>query len=233
MKKLSVFVVVVMMAVGAFAASNEVTSVNSVGFIRTVVEDGGYAYVSLPFVRIDGQATYSIFDIFPVADYPQGTVVSYFEDGEWKKETRIFQFPATDTWSPGTATFVRGDALFINTSANAGSGDLEVTIMGEVPADTESTIVLAGSGYTGMGYAYPADLELVDAAFNAFAEQGDVISWWDQVAKEWAKTTRIFQFPAGEKWDPEDVTLKAGQGYFYYNSGATIDWVEPKPYVWP
>ncbi len=223
MKKLSLFAVASMIAVGAFAASNEVTSVNAVGFIRTTVASGGWELISLPFENLDGDATATIAEILP--DAPDGTRAWYYIDGAWEAETKV----AFLGWDPGTNEFIRSDALFVNVPASG--GPVELTIMGEVPdanTATESTVIL-GSGWTLMGYAYPSDIALLDSSLNVTANDGDRLWWWNPAdGGAWEATTRV----AFLGWDPSDITLEAGRGYFY-DSQSTFDWIETKPYVWP
>ena len=224
MKKLSVIVVVMMMAIGAFAAdSNEVTSINAVGFIRTTVPDGGWELISLPFENLDGDVTATVAELLP--DAPDGTRAWFYRDGVWQAETKV----AFLGWNPGTNEFIRSDALFVN--APSGGGDVDLTIMGEVPSANTApdTTVPLPTGWTLVGFAYPTDIALLDSALNVSANDGDRLWWWDSTGdSSWNATTRV----AFLGWNPSTVTLEAGRGYFY-NSVSTFDWIETKPYVWP
>ena len=216
MKKLSVFAVASMIAVGAFAASNEVTSVNAVGFIRTVIADGGWGLVSIPFNQIDGQNP-TADTIFP--DAPVSTRVWYYRDDLWKAEEKGFF-----GWAPGDTEFIRDDGLFVN--APTGGGAVEYTVMGEVPAEAETDTVMA-AGWTLAGYAYPSDILLSASTLGEQAQSGDRLWWWDPTVPGWIAAEKGFF-----GWDV-DPLLKAGQGYFFNNKASTFDWTEAKPYVWP
>lgn len=225
MKKLSVIVVVMMMAVGAFAASNEVYSVNSVGFIRTNVGAGQWEIIALPFEALDGSASSTISAILP--DAPDGTVVQVYRNGAWVKEEKL---PFVG-WDPDTTEFIRGDAVFVKAPDGAAT---EYTVMGEVPsaqtAPSTTTVIPAGSSMA--GYAYPADIPLEDTSLALLAAENDIVySWNPEKNGGEGGYDKVEKLPF-VGWDPAGTILKAGKGYFIVAS-ASIDWVEVKPYVWP
>lgn len=218
MKKLGAVVAVMLVAFCAVAATNEVTSVNAVGFIRTTVPQSGWALVALQFSRLDAGATVTVADVFP--DAPNGSRAWYYRSGAWASETKGF-----GGWVPGTNEFIRGDALFLN--APSDQGTVEYTVMGEVPGASsgpDSTVVVEG-GWTLMGFSYPSDIALTNTTLDAQAVSGDRVWWWDS---GWLSTTKGFG-----GWDIPTLVLNAGEGYFFNNTSATFDWTETKPYAWP
>lgn len=230
MKRLAMVAAVMLVALSvAFGATNEVTSVNAVGFIRTTVPANGWELISLPFERLDGEATYQIVDLFP--DAPLGTRVWFYSDGAWNSETKSFGGWVTDPIGQ-TNEFIRGDALFVN---NTGGSELTLTVLGEVPdarSAPDSTTVL-GMGWTLTGFSYPVDIALTNTTLSAEAVLGDRLWWWNQDHADgvpnWDSTTMAFG-----GWTMPDLVLKAGQGFFFNNNQtANIDWDETKPYVWP
>ncbi len=226
MRKLSVFAAAMMVAVGVFAATNDVTSVNAVGFVKTTVPDGGWALISVPFEDIDGSGTMTISDIVPKASNLSKAWI--YRNGAWMSSDTYYD--AMPGWYPGTNEFIRSDAIFIN--APVGGGDIDINANGEVPGDyaPTSTVVVA-DGWTLMGYPYPADITLEASDLANKASNLDKIWHWNQSSGMWESIATYYDAMPG--WYPTNVTLRAGEGYFYNSTGGGFDWTETKPYVWP
>lgn len=216
-------ILAVLMAVSvlaSFAVAEDVTSVNAVGFIKQTVPDGGWGIVAMPLASTTGTVEFLVGDI--LVDAPDGTRAWFWRSQKWESETKA----AWVGWDPNTNKFIRGDALFVN--APSGGGDVTYTVTGEVPSEQTagtSTVVIA-TGWSLVGCAYPVDTLLTNSALGISATDGDRIWWWENGG--WESATKA----AWVGWDPDNVVLKAGQGYFF-NASAGFDWTEVKPYVWP
>jgi hypothetical protein len=212
----------------AFGATNEVTSVNAVGFVRTTIPEGGWGLVSMPFVNLDHDVVaMTIPEIFTEA--PDNTIVWFYQGGMWKKSEKSPWGGSDDT----TSTFIRGDGLFIN--APSGGGAVTYTIMGEVPdsrSGSQMSTNVLGVGYTLMGFAYPCDMPLTNSTLNASASDNDQIWYWDPALNGgqggWAKN----ELSPWGGWDDPTFVFETGKGYMY-KAASSIDWVEAKPYSWP
>jgi len=219
MKRCSLIAVLVLVAFTAIAATNEVKSVNAVGFIRETVPEGEWTLLSLPFVKLDGSVTATIDEILP--DAPLDTEAWYYDNNNWDSDVKqLFG------WNPASHQYIRGDAMFVKVPG--GSGPVDLTVMGEVPgAQTAptSTVVVA-TGWTLLGFSYPSDVALTNTTLAASAALDDSI-WWYDAGTGWQSATRqLFG------WSDPTLVLEAGKGYFF-NAAAGFDWTETKPYVWP
>ena len=135
MKATSVAMVaaVLLSALGAHAGDT-VTSVNVVGYITTSIPDGEWALLSLPLEDIDGSGVITMSDILSSA--PNATEAWVYQNDAWVKSETYSAFGGG--WTPGTNEYIRSDALFVK--APQGGGDIEITVVGEVPAATVQSV---------------------------------------------------------------------------------------------
>jgi len=230
MKKLGAVAAVMLVALCAVAATNDVTSVNAVGFIRRMVNDGGWGIIGLPFENLDGSGATTLAEILP--DPADQTQAWFYRSGAWvggQYFTGVGWLPA----SSGTNEFVRGDALFVK--APGGGGAVEYMVMGEVPdtrsVPTGTTETPMGVGWSLLGYAYPTDMAFTNTTLATAASNLDQVWWWDPAGGgAWAG----MQFFTGVGWLGGDVghVFAASEGLFY-NSTIATNWAESKQYVWP
>lgn len=240
MRKMSVVLLAAMFLAGVSGVlADDVKSVNAVGYVKTQIPDGRWALISLPFMTMDEDVTFTINDIIPADDDLIGTKAWYYRGDLWQPE-HLQNTPGGAEWSPGTNEFLRGqDALFVKADV-AGGGDLEITVLGEVPGDNNlgqtTTVVVAGDKWTCLGFGYPVDVLVTNTELNTKGLQGDTIWTWDPdsgAVGAWAKVTEMVNTPGGVQWSPADEVLNAGQGYFYDRNGALMNWIQNKLYDEP
>ena len=229
----------ILLAAGVGLAAGEVPSVNVVGYIKTEVPADSWALISLPFMNMDTSVvTMTIEEVIPAAATPVGTKAWFYraDDNSWKHETVTAAGPSKYWWDSaaaglGTNEFIRGDALFINTPPGDG---VALSVKGEVPGDNNlaptTTVVLAGSGWTLVGFAYPVDTYLTNALPASLLTVGDKLWEYDGT---WQDNARVLAAGPSKYWNDQNYVLKAGVGYFFNNAGGQVDWEQTKPYTSP
>ena len=140
MRKLSVFAAAMMVAVGVFAATNEVTSVNVVGFNKVAIPPNAWAMVTLNFESF-GDST--IGDL--VGDQLPSGSKAYI----WDRAASGYALASVGRggWAGDGATNVilRGDGFWLYNSDTVTN---EVSLKGEVPAAINGGDSTTLAGYT-------------------------------------------------------------------------------------
>jgi hypothetical protein len=125
----------------ASSVAQTVYSVNAVGYVNVTVKAGAFALLANPL----NQPTNSLSAVLP--DVPAGTIVYVFNltSGQFDNATK-----RTSSWSgsAAAATLAPGTGFFIK---NAGTADMNITFVGEVPQGTALTV------------NYPAGFSLVSS----------------------------------------------------------------------
>lgn len=238
MRKMSVVLLAAVFLAGVSGVlADDVKSVNAVGYVKTQVPDDEWVLISLPFMSMGDNVTFTINDIIPAANEIAGTEAWYYRGGEWLPETLVKVGPNPAAWDPGTNEFLRGqDALFVKVNVSGG-GSHDLTVLGEVPGDNnlgQTTTVVVAENWTLLGFGYPVDVLVTNTALDTIAELGDEIWTWDPDLDDWVLvTTRVKIGPNPAKWDPAEAALLAGRGYFYNRAGALANWVQDKKYDEP
>jgi hypothetical protein len=198
------------------------------------VAAGKWAIISVPFMNMNvADVTMTVNDLLP--DAPDDTRAWYYRNGQWQSELRVFDLDQMKSvWQPGTNDFIRGDALFVQMPAGQGA---EISIKGEVPGNNNlapTTTVILAAGWTLVGFSYPVDIALTNTTLNTVAHDDDRLWWYESNSGSWASALRAFDLDKMQSvWTPDNVVLKAGQGYFYQNAGGLLNWNQSKPYSNP
>ncbi|NQT94496.1 MAG: hypothetical protein HQ559_17200 [Lentisphaerae bacterium] len=233
----------VVMLAAVFLASvsgvlaDDVKSVNAVGYVKTQIPDGDWALISLPFLTMDEDVTFTIEDIIPASANLVSTKAWFYRGGQWVAETLAQSGPSV-VWSPGTNEFLRGqDSLFVNIST-ADDQPYDLTVLGEVPGDNNlsqtTTVVVAGGDWTLLGFGYPINVLVTNTELNTKAESADKIWTWNPDSDAWEVTATYLQSGPTLAWSPADAELQAGRGYYYDHTGGTLmNWVQDKKYDEP
>jgi len=219
--------------VGALAASviaasaQEVLSANAVGYIKKTLPAGGdLVTMSIPLNSMT--ASSNLFGATSVAAEAPVNSVVYFWD------------PILQKWNPGTKSskgwgalsnrvVVAGEAFFLKGDAAAVS-DVEVTITGEVPADTALTRAIVGDNALGtVANPYPVDFKFGDSAVASNAAVNSVVYFWDATLQKWNPGTK-----SSKGWGAlTNRVVVASEGFFLKDAGAPSIWTNAKPYTWP
>ena len=239
MKKLAVAVMVSgMLASGVFAQSNEVSSVNVVGFQNVTVASNGYTMVALPFYALDGTNT---LDAVLEGQLTQGNTSAdadnvIFFDAASQSYVRNWKSPIG--WltggSPSTQEFWTARGFWVKTAQLTNQS---LRLKGDVPL-SNSTTQTVYEGYNLIAYPYPADVVVTNTDLHANATQGNTSAEADNLIKWDANGSvyvRYWLSPIG--WlqggtPAPDLKLNQGEAFWFLrrSGNGSFLWVEDKPY---
>jgi len=124
-----------------------------------------------------------------------------------------------------TNLILRGDAVWLKPAA--GTPDVTVTFMGEVPGNynvAATTTVANISGIDAVGYGYPVDILWTNTALSQAVPDGSFLHVWTGTGyNSYSKTAR------GGWGTANSLQIKAGQAFWIQTSVPT-DWEETVPY---
>lgn len=198
------------------AQSSNVYSLNIVGYVNVDITNG-FNFLTLPLKPSDGN--YNITNTIVMPTGADGAALF--------KWTGAAFSPTIPNWidgmgwfqDQGTTTINLGEAFFIDSPTSG-----RITFVGEVAqGDIQNTIP---AGMAPVGNKVP-----VTAAWpgRTVGNDGDAIFTWNKGLKRWDST--IWNFIGGEGWFDgaafsDGPVLQAGQGVFYQNLGAAINWTQ-------
>lgn len=209
MKRVVVMAAVLGLVAGS-AISEDVTSVNAVGFVNIPVGTGQYAMMGVQFDDLN-TANPTVVDVLGL-DVPEGTQAYLYNGSAYIPEA----FSA-GAWTPGTNVIDRGTAIWVYTpTAHDFSGS------GQVP--DQATDILIAQGYQMIAYPYPAARLLSATEIGQNASEGDQLYIWNGTGYT------PYNFASGS-WSADPV-LAPGVGMWYYQvvSGVSTN-SEPVPYT--
>ena len=210
------------------ASAQEVHSANAVGYIKKTLPAGGkLVMMSIP---LDSMSESDIvFGRTSVAqETEQGSVV-YFWDAvsqTWGAGTK-----GTKGWQAAESNRViaAGEGFFLKGAP--ASGDYEVTITGEVPADDPIARAIPGGSALGtMANPYPVDFTFGESDLAANATQGSIVYFWDVGSQTWGAGAKG---PKGWQAAESNRVVQAGEGFFLREAAGVNQWSAVKPYTWP
>jgi len=236
MKRVLVTVLVLgVMVSGAFAASNEVNSVNVVGFNRVSLDSNNWILVSAPFIQMGTSGIQDVFADQMVSGSSQGNADNViFWDGA--SQSYIINWKHDAGWVEGaklsTQEVFATRCFWVksNTSSNQ-----NVTMEGEVISSAVVTQTLH-SGFSMVCYPFNASASVTNTALDALAVAGssqgnaDNIYKWDPVNQQYVIYWKHdMGWVQGAKL--EDPTFDMGEGFWYVRRTNSVDWVETIPYT--
>jgi hypothetical protein len=223
MKKLSAILVGMSLVAGAVMAAGPVTSVNAVGYVQKSVVANQYVMMANPFSKMEAGATkVTIADVFGTNGIPYGFSVLLFDGTGYVGET----FYGVYGWDPGTTDVSRADGFWVLSPATT-----NLTLSGEVPAASyaSNTSYVIQQGYQMIGFPYPAEIALTNTSLATVAAYGDTVLVFNGIGYD-----GYTYYGSVYGWDPADLVLTPGSGYWYYKpSAGSTNWIETKPYNWP
>jgi hypothetical protein len=182
--------------------------------------------------------------VFP--NYPVGSKLYWYTGSGYAIEEVVEQigpppdFIVTTNWSPGTNTLVVGEGFWLKIPAAAPQPSYTASLMGEVPGalTIPSNTVALPPGLSLVGYSYPVDVLWTSTTAAAQAKLGDKVYVW--TGSGYSINELVEQigpppdFPVTTNWNVPGMTINAGQGMWYKNTGAQTNlWLQTKPYTWP
>lgn len=215
------FLVICFAATMAMAATNEVTSVNAVGYITVTVPSNGYALTALNFEPV-GTNDLTMGDL--VGDQlPVGSVAYIWSIPQ---KTYLIETRTRSGW--GTNVVDRGAGFWLQLpGAVATTAQYTVRFLGEVPDSTvcATTTTYNITGIDAVGYAYPCDILWTNTSLAINGTVGDVIYLWDTAITNY----QIYTKTRGGWSTPDGFKITPDVG-FWYQTTATQNWEETVPY---
>jgi len=196
----------------ASALAQTVYSVNAVGYVNVTVPAGKFAMLANPL----NAATNTIIGVLP--DVPNGTVVYVFDNktSSFAGATKRSATSWSGTGVSGATALAPGQGFFLK---NAGTTDLTITFVGEVPQGTLSTSYVAG--YNVVGSQVPQS-GLLETDLGYKAATGDIAYIFDSATQAYTTYTKratSWTSPAGAG----EPTVNVASGFFL-NAKAAGTW---------
>lgn len=242
MKVKSIFAVSLLAAGAAFADTTEVETSYVMGIFPLTV--GKQAIINIPWIEAgadasDASATIAVTNLIKTATLKAGDQLFYYDGSGYKAWYVEGEDDAVKVWKPYTEATVetvsvgamgdlkvlqRGRALILNRAASySDNSTTNVYIVGQYTSAAASAISVGGSGYTLLAPPVVTNVNLV--AYNwSGAHDGDqlivgVTNRYIRKNGEWGKRTYNASTYEWSFEVKETITLPAGTGLFYYNTG--------------
>ncbi len=227
--KLAVLVGALLLAGSAYAQTNQVLSVNAVGYVKVnILATNKLHLLANNFEPLSGPI--AISNTF--ASLPFGTQIYL-----WDSAAQAYKSPITRGlfgWPPaGSNQLVRGESFFLRSAGGATNvAGYPVYVMGEVPdASTAPTSSYSTAvGLTLVGNPYPVETKWTNSALAKALPFGAKVYVWDASSQSYSApiTRGLFGWPpAGNA-----LVLQPGVGVIVQTTN-TINYAEVKPYTWP
>lgn len=187
----------------AISATNEVTSVNAVGYIKIDVGANKLGIVGTQFLDMTTNNP-TVKDVLGTNAIPSGTKVYIFNGTAYNTETYSF-----GAWSPGTNVISKNTGFWIKSSVAT-----NFTLKGEVP--TTDTLVLMRSGLNLVTYPFPVGSYLTNSVIGKGAISGDKVYYYNTATANYV--TYTFSFGS---WSPSTLFLNPGDGFWYKSAAST------------
>jgi len=229
-------------AATSYAATNEVYSVNVVGFQKLNVRSNGLTMVNVPFdaasntldgifgAQLSGGKSELSADgvqIWVNGAYKRyilkNTDMLWYDVDTGLRATGVYIYPEMGMWVRNRTTTTR-----------------VVTVVGDVVTDPVVTNILS-VGLNLVSYPFSAEIDINNTTLtNGRAGKSelsaDTIQIWNSASQSYA---RYMLKNTDRQWYNVDTGLKAsgvkvgqGQGFWYKNTtNVVFNWVEPRPYV--
>jgi len=227
--KLAVLVGALLLAGSAYAQTNQVLSVNAVGYVKVdLVASNKLHLLANNFEPLS--APIAISNTF--ASMPVGTSIILWNSGAQAYEAPItrglFGWPVA-----GTNTLKRGASYFLRTSSSGTNvATYPVYLMGEVPdsqtAPTSSHTTAVGLSF--VGNSYPVIASWTNSAVAKAMPVGASVLTWDVAAQAYQApiTKGLFGWPVAGNL----LMIQPGQGIIVRTTNS-VAFSDVKPYTWP
>lgn len=234
MKKITAILLGTLIASSAaLAQTNQVLSKNAVGYVKKDFNKG-LNLVAHQFEVIQGDGSRSVSNLFPIGDFPSGTIIQrwdYTNQTYSTSETKA-TFPSV-RWNPGTSVYGIGESLWVRIPTGAASNSYVSFMMGEVPTNSKVT-ALGGLTFSGVSFPVAVSITNIGSLLNYPLKSGDIIQKWNASTTNYVQETYA-TFPPPAKWNPGTMLISPGEAIIIRRPGATsqTNWSQPKPYTWP
>lgn len=193
------------------ASTNEVTSVNAVGYIKINVEANKLKMIGTQFIDMNTNSP-TVKDVLGTNGIPSGTKVYVYNSGY---SSESFSF---GNWVPGTNVIDRTMGFWIKCGTTT-----NFVLKGEVPAVNKA--VLVKSGLQMISYPFPVGTYFTNTVVGKNAGAGDKAYFYETNG-----TYSSYSFSFGS-WVPSTLYLNPGDA-IWYKSGASTNKIlsETVPY---
>lgn len=211
MRTKSLFAAAAILAGGAVASFGQgnVYSLNIVGYINVELTSGSLHLLSNPLKPSEGN--YSVNNIVKLQDAgSDGTTLFKWDGSQWIPVGYIEGF-GWDT----EVDINHGEGFFIQPTLTQ-----TITFVGEVATGDSATAISGALSLLGSKIPVAGPVP-----GSTTGNDGDTIFTWNVAANSWVPTG----FIEGFGWDGDNVegpVVQVGEGFFYQNTGSTVNWVQ-------
>ncbi len=229
MKKTMMLMAGALIASVVVASAQEVLSANAVGYIKKTLPAGGdLIAITIPLDNMNADS--NVWGATSIAqESPTGSTVYFWDPGSqgWVIGTKV----ANKGWQTTTNRVVLpGEGFFLKGPAET-NYNVDVTITGEVPADTSlQRAIPGGNAFGALGNPYPVDKAWGEMSAASNATAGSTVYFWDTGAQGWVMGTKVLN----KGWQTtSNRVIQAGEGFLLKEAASVTTWTESKPYTWP
>ena len=264
MKKLVVTSLSILALLGhSYGQTNEVSSVNAVGYMKLQLPAGGNLYMGgVNLKAVNGADHIGVRELFGTNQLKRDDsrtrcdLVYIWEGTKYstigqKADTYFYDASTAATWGSNNVInplLANGTAFWVKPQGSEIAKT--IYIMGGVPTDPLVTNSIAGNGTATrplnfMANPFPVSVDITNLIVSADgAVADDSVSRCDWI-QLWSGAGYIkLGLKADNKWyqivgsafvagPATNNTIEPGKGFWYQTKGTGFQWVEAKPYTWP
>lgn len=216
-------------ALGSVAvhAQTNVYSLNTVGYIN-VTANPGFNIITCPLVASPDNTVGTLLN--NSGHIYNGDTVYFFDatTGTYSSDTASARASNPDGWgNGGTNVLAPGVACWF---LNSASSNVVITFVGTVPSGPVTNALL--TGFNLVGSIVPASGDIVSNSITGLTNYnvGDDVYTFNSGPQTFTEFTSSHRGTSGysNNWSSlgDPTTTNVYQGFFYLNSGATVNWVE-------
>ena len=215
------------------AQSTNVYSLNAVGYINVTVVPG-FNMVTCPLIGSPDNTVNSLLN--NGSGVLNGSSVYFYQNGSYSEDSATtnakFNNGHTNGWvSNGTNVLNPGVGFWFQ---NTGATNLTLTFVGTVPQGSLTNTLVAG--FNLVGSAVPTSGDIISNTITTLTNFniGDNVYVYNSSNATYAEYStaaagsKFGGFGYKGEWTSagDPITSSPGQGFWYQNSGATVQWVE-------
>jgi len=216
-------------AIGSVAvqAQTNVYSLNAVGYINVTLYPG-FNMITCPLIASPDNTINTLIN--NGTHLYNGDSVYFFSPttGTYSQDTASARTSNTNGWANnGTNVLSPGVGCWFNNVANT---NVTITFVGTVPSGTITNTILAG--FNLIGSVLPTSGDVVSNSLTQLTNYniGDDVYTFNPTSQSFVEYASSGRGTSGHNnnWNAlgDPSTTNVYEGFFYLNSGATINWVE-------
>jgi len=182
---------------------------------------GGLVMVGWAFDAGAGGVELKSADVLGGQGLPEGTAVWHWNPANGAYDTD--RLDGKGQWE-GNVTWKRGAGFWIVMPANAPEAEYGILLKGLAPVD-EAFAQAVNPGLNQLGYPYPKEAVWAATALARGAAAGDTLLVWDEETSSYVENVK----GADGEWSAPEMTLRAGQGFWFRTARDPFTNEEPNP----